>query len=165
MTADCGRAHTANGRSTAHDTFVIERTYDATPARAFKAWADPAAKARWFVGPPEWTLIERSLDFRVGGIEHLKGGFPGGRTSGFAARYLDIVPDRRILYVYDMRLTGTHISSSLATVEFAPAGKGTRVRFTEQAVFVDGYDDCGSRERGTTILLEQFGAHLAAHAV
>ena len=162
MTADCGRAHTAEGRSTAFGTFVIERTYDATPARAFKAWTDPAAKARWFVGPPEWKQIERSIDFRIGGVERLVGEFPGGRTSAFTARYLDIVPDQRIVYVYDMHLSGTFISSSLATVEIEPMDKGTRLRFTEQAVFVDGYNDDGSRERGTTLLLEQFGRYLAS---
>ena len=161
MTDDCGRAHTASGRSIAFSTFVIERSYEATPARTFKAWTDPAAKARWFVGPAEWKQVERSLDFRVGGVERLVGEFPGGRTSAFTARYLDIVPDQRVVYVYDMHLTGTFISSSLATVEFTAAGKGTRLRFTEQAAFVDGYDDDGSRERGTTLLLEQFGRYLA----
>ena len=35
-------------RSTEHSTFVVERTYPASPARVFAAWADPAAKARWF---------------------------------------------------------------------------------------------------------------------
>jgi uncharacterized protein YndB with AHSA1/START domain len=148
------------GRSIAFATFVIERTYDATLARTFKAWIDPVAKARWFGAPGEWKQIERSLDFRIGGIERLVGEFPGGRTSAFTARYLDIVPDQRIVYVYDMHLNGTFISSSLATVEFTLAGKGTHLRFTEQAAFVDGYDDNGSRERGTTLLLEQFGRYL-----
>ena len=162
MTADCGRAHTAEGRSTGFGSFVIERTYDATPARTFRAFTDPAAKARWFVGPPEWKQIERSIDLRIGGVERLVGEFPGGRTSAFTARYLDIVPDQRIVYVYDMHLSGTFISSSLATVEIEAAGKGARLRFTEQAVFVDGYNDDGSRERGTTLLLEQFGRYLAS---
>lgn len=31
-------------RSTDHSTFVIERTYDAPPARVFNAWADREAK-------------------------------------------------------------------------------------------------------------------------
>ena len=35
-------------RSTEHATFVIERTYAASLARVFHAWAAPAAKARWF---------------------------------------------------------------------------------------------------------------------
>ncbi len=151
-------------RTATHATFTIERSYDASPARVFKAWADPAAKARWFVGPADWRLIEREIDFRVGGIERLKGGFPNGRISAFSARYLDIVPDCRIIYVYDMHLTGTHISASLATVEFEPAGGGTLLRFSEQAVFLDGYDDAGGRERGTRVLLEQLGADLETQA-
>ena len=32
-------------RSVTHSTFVVERSYDASPARVFAAWADPGAKA------------------------------------------------------------------------------------------------------------------------
>ena len=39
-------------RSTVHSTFVIERTYPASPERVFAAWSDQAAKAQWF-GPGE----------------------------------------------------------------------------------------------------------------
>jgi uncharacterized protein YndB with AHSA1/START domain len=39
--------------SVEHATFVIERRYDASPARVFAAWADPAAKRRWFGNPTE----------------------------------------------------------------------------------------------------------------
>jgi hypothetical protein len=44
-------------RSTQHATFVIERDYAAAPARVFAAWAEPKAKARWFVGPDEWEKL------------------------------------------------------------------------------------------------------------
>lgn len=36
-------------RSVEHATIVIERHYDATPAEVFAAWADAAARERWFV--------------------------------------------------------------------------------------------------------------------
>jgi hypothetical protein len=49
-----------------------------------------------------------------------------------------------------MYVDGTKISVSLATVEFAKTGKGTRLTVTEQGAFLDGYDDAGSRERGTS---------------
>jgi uncharacterized protein YndB with AHSA1/START domain len=149
-------------RSTTHGTFAIERVYDASPARVFKAWADPAIKARWFVGPTDWMLLERSIDFRVGGKERLSGRKGSGVVSSFDAVYHDIVPDRRIIYCYDMRLDDVHISASLATVELARAGSGTRLTFTEQAAFLDGYDDSGGRERGTRLLLEQLGKELGA---
>ncbi len=148
-------------RSTTHATFVIERTYDASPARVFEAWSDAAAKARWFGGPADkWRQIEREFDFRVGGRERLSGRWPSGTVSAFDGRYHDIVPGQRIIYAYDMHLDEKHISVSLATVEFKPAGGGTRLTFTEQAVFLDGYDDAGSREHGTGALLDKLGAEL-----
>jgi uncharacterized protein YndB with AHSA1/START domain len=148
------------GRSATFGTFTIDRVYDATPARIFKAWADPDAKARWFVGPADWRLLDRAMDFRVGGKERLSGRKGSGIVSTFDAVYHDIVPDQRIIYSYDMRLDSAHISVSLATVELEPTGTGTRLTFTEQAVFLDGYDDSGSRERGTRILLDQLGGEL-----
>jgi len=45
-------------------------------------------------------------------------------------------------------------------VEFKPAGGGTRLLFTEQAVFLDGYDSVASREHGTGELLDALGALL-----
>lgn len=148
------------GRTATHGTFTLERVYDAAPARVFKAWADPAIKARWFVGPSDWQLLERSIDFRIGGKERLSGRKGSGIVSTFDAVYHDIVPEQRLIYCYDMRLDQVHISASLATIVLTPAGAGTRLTFTEQAVFLDGYDDSGSRERGTRILLEQLGGEL-----
>jgi uncharacterized protein YndB with AHSA1/START domain len=151
-------------RLAVHGSFTLERVYDAAPARVFKAWADPATKARWFVGPADWRLLERSMDFRVGGRERLSGRKGSGVVSTFDSVYLDIVPDARIIYSYDMRLDGRHISVSLATIALKPEGAGTRLVITEQGVFLDGYDDAGSRERGTRILLEQLGRELPGGA-
>jgi uncharacterized protein YndB with AHSA1/START domain len=138
--------------------------YDAAPARVFRAWADPAIKARWFVGLTDWQLLERAIDFRVGGKERLSGRKGSGVVSTYDGTYLDIVPDERIIYSYDMRLDGRHISVSMAVVELKPAGGGTHLTLTEHGVFLDGYDDSGSRERGTRILLEQLGAELLGAA-
>ena len=141
-------------RTVTHATFTLERTYDALPARVFAAWATPEAKARRFVGPEGWQRGDYQLDFNVGGREHLSGGPPGGPAHIYDAIYQDIVPNDRIIYGYDMRLDDKRISVSLATVEFKPAGKGTRLTFTEQGAFLDGFDDPSMRERGTVVLLE-----------
>jgi hypothetical protein len=42
----------------------------------------------------------------------------------------------------------------------APAGAGTTLTFTEQAVYLAGYDNPGERERGTRGLLDQLGTML-----
>jgi uncharacterized protein YndB with AHSA1/START domain len=146
-------------RSAEHATFAIERTYDATPARVFAAWADPEAKARWF-GPTE-SASERGLDFQVGGREHFAAGGPNGARYVYDARYQEIVPDRRIVYAYTMDRGQTRISASLATVEIEPAGEGARLLYTEQAVYLDGGDTPAIREHGTREMLEKLAVALA----
>jgi uncharacterized protein YndB with AHSA1/START domain len=69
-----------------HTTVTLERTYPAAPARVFDAWADPAAKARWFGGDTH------ELDFRVGGRESTGGRTPDGKALLATSTYHDIVP-------------------------------------------------------------------------
>ena len=143
-----------------HGSFSLERVYDASPARVFKAFADPAAKARWFSGDAGWKELRREMDFRPGGQEVLHGRFPSGRESLFVARYHEIVPDERLVYVYDMHVNGGFMSVSLATIELTPRGGKTALRITEQAVFVDGQDGNESRRQGTAYLLERIASNL-----
>jgi uncharacterized protein YndB with AHSA1/START domain len=144
-----------------HGTFTIERRYAAAPARVFAAWSDPAQKAAWFRGPDDWTRGEHALDFRVGGREVNEVTPPAGPRSTFEARYLDIVPDERIIYSYEMRLDETLISVSLATVQLASDGAGTRLTFTEQAAFLTDDDDPPHRRLGMAELLDRLGAALS----
>jgi uncharacterized protein YndB with AHSA1/START domain len=139
---------------------VIERDYNAAPARVFAAFADPKQKAKWFGGPEEWEKSDHKLDFRVGGKESVSGGPPGGVVHYYNAAYWDIVPNERIVSAYEMHMDKQRISVSLATLEFKPKGSGTRFILTEQGVFLDGYDDAGERERGTRELLAQLEAYL-----
>jgi len=144
-----------------HGTFAIVREYPHAVARVFAAWVDPAAKARWFAGPPDkWQLLERRMDVRAGGSERVRGKFQNGRVSDFRAHYHDVVPERRIVYAYDMFVDERKISVSLATITFEAAGKGTRLTVTEQGAFLDGYDDNGSREQGTAALMDALGKSL-----
>ena len=146
-------------RSTTHSTFVIERTYDASPERVFDAWSDPAAKARWF-GPPEKPEGAYSLDFRVGGSEHLSIASPDGPVYSFDAVYQDIVPGQRIVYTYDMHKDQARISVSVATIEIEGLGAGTQLTLTEQGVFLDDLDTSAEREHGTNVLMDTLGGYL-----
>ena len=145
-------------RSVEHATIVIERRYPASPERTFAAWADVAAKARWF-GVPEGEL---ALDFRVGGEEHHSGTLPDGRAYTYQAVYQDIVRPRRIVYTYEMLLDDSRISISLATVEFTAEHDGTRLVFTEQGAFLDGHEPPAGREEGMGSLLDALGKELVA---
>jgi uncharacterized protein YndB with AHSA1/START domain len=151
-----------------HDTFTIERTFDASPDRVYEALANPEIKAKWFAGPPSWKLIERTHDFRVGGREHVAGRFENGMTSVFDAQYFDIVPNERVLYSYEMTVNGRKISTSLATFELVPDGKKTKVILTEQGAYFDdpemakyalpGQTQHQSRLAGTQSLMDRMAA-------
>jgi uncharacterized protein YndB with AHSA1/START domain len=147
-------------RSVTHATFVIERTYPSTPSQVFHALADKEAKSKWFVGPDEWKAAKLELDFRVGGREINSGGREGEPIHTFNAIYQDIVENERVIYAYDMHIGDRRISVSLATIVLKPDGLGTRLVFTEQGAFLDGFDDPAGRERGTRDLLEALGKSL-----
>ncbi|TAL01635.1 MAG: ATPase [Rhodospirillaceae bacterium] len=156
-----------------YGNFTIERVYPQAPARVFAAWSNPEVKARWFIGPPPWKLVERAHDFRIGGEELCHGRFSeagtvthgcgaalhGGDTI-FRARYSDIQPDARIVFTYDMSWNGAHRSTSIVGVEILAEGKGTRLIFTEHVVFLDGEDGTESRRTGSAAHLESLAAAL-----
>ena len=145
----------SSARSIKHASFVIERRFDYDPALVYRAWTDPKAKARWFNGPADkWTEQIREMDVRIGGRDRLIGKFVDGSESRFESQYFDVVPEKRLVYTYDMYWQGKKISVSLASIEFVLAGKGTKLVLTEQHAFLDGYEDAGNRERGTRGLME-----------
>jgi uncharacterized protein YndB with AHSA1/START domain len=161
LEAEVARIDGHRVRSAVHGAFHLERTYDATADQVYRALSDEAAKSRWFYGPEGWRLIERAMDFRVGGRERVRGGFQGGVTTTFDATYHDIVPRERIVYTYEMHLDERKISVSLATLQIEPVGhERTKLLVDEQGAFLDGYDHAGARERGTADLLDKLGASL-----
>jgi uncharacterized protein YndB with AHSA1/START domain len=145
-------------RTVEHGTFVLDRTYNAAPARVFRAFADPEHKSRWFgnTGSDD----PRTMDFRVGGAESMSGSIPDGPSYRYDAVYQDIVENERIVYTYDMHLEGRRISVSVATVELLPDGERTRLILTEQGVFLDGLDQPAMREKGTGDQLDKLAETL-----
>jgi hypothetical protein len=64
---------------------------------------------------------------------------------------------------HHMHLAGLLISLSLATVEIAPDGDGTKLTFTEHATFLNGYDDpcAANRKQGSDWMRDRVGQWLA----
>ena len=107
----------------------------------------------------------RTSSSTSGGRERSQGAAPDGRAYSYEALYQDIVPAQRIVYTYDMHLQGTRISVSLATVEFTAVGdNGTRLVFTEQGAFLDGYESPASRAGGMGGLLDSLEKELHGEA-
>jgi uncharacterized protein YndB with AHSA1/START domain len=147
-------------QSVVHGSFRIERTFAAPRDRVFRALTDPDAKAKWFTGGQGYTILEREMDIRPGGRERLNGRWESGLVTTYDAVYFDVVPDERIVFAYEMHLDQRKISVSLATYELKSIGDGTQLVLTENGAFLDGYDDAGSRERGSNLLLDAVGKSL-----
>jgi len=156
-------------RYVTHATFSLERSYPVSAARVFAAWADPAAKARWFAPGPD---SGHQLDFRAGGREVNHGGPESGPVLSFESFYRDIVPDERIVYSSTLSAGNDVVTVSVTTVELTTVelttgqlttGQGgTRLVLTEQGTFLDGREEPDWRERGTAAWLDALGAELSA---
>lgn len=149
----------------ANGTFTIEKTYNASAEAVFSSWADLESRALWFIGPgDDWKAIRRELDFRVGGLEVLHSRFGNGYEPLYESRFYSILPNRHIVFVYDMHLNGEHHSVSLAAVEIESLEpRKTRLIFTEQVMFLDGTsatEGTASRKGGTMDLLNRLGGVL-----
>jgi uncharacterized protein YndB with AHSA1/START domain len=146
--------------SVLHSTFSVERSYPVPPARVFFAFANEATKRRWFAEGEGWEVFEYTLDFRVGGSEISRFRFKDGPEVRNDTIFQDIVPNRRIVFVYRMAVASKPLSASLATVELVPSGSGTLMTYTEQAAFLDGADSAQGREEGCRELMEKLAAEL-----
>jgi len=141
-----------------HNTFVVERSYPASPERVFTAFSDPIQKRDWYLGSRSEIQVY-SLDFRVGGNEIARFR-PGSGTHAdtvFTARsnYQFIDPGKRIVMANTMAKDGLCISAALVSFEFLPTATGTDLICTHQAAFFEGADRPEIRKAGWTYLLDQ----------
>lgn len=142
-----------------HTHFVIERDYAAAPMAVFRAWADTDAKRLWSDCHADHTT-HFSLDFRLYGRESHHVALPGGAHQRIEKVFLDIVPERRIVFAYDIRVDDRALSVSLVTVEFTATRRGTRMTYTEQLAYLEGHEDLAQRRQGTEEGLDRLGLSL-----
>lgn len=79
-------------------TLVITRVFDAPARLLFIAYSEPEHLRKWF-GPVDWPLTLCEVDFRVGGrFRFAMTGPDGVQNTPFGGAYLEIIPDRKIVY-------------------------------------------------------------------
>jgi len=84
--------------STADREVTITRVYDCPARLLFEAWSRPEHLMKWF-GPVGWPLTLCELDFRKGGrFRFAMTGPSGAQNTPFGGEYLEIVPNRRIVF-------------------------------------------------------------------
>jgi len=82
---------------------VVTRTVRGAARHVFEAWARPELFKRWWA-PASFgvTIISYEADVRTGGSYRLEMGHPSSdQTMTFFGRYLDVVPDTRIVWTND----------------------------------------------------------------
>jgi uncharacterized protein YndB with AHSA1/START domain len=107
---------------------VVTRMFDAPPSTVFKAWSQPELFQRWWV-PKSATgisLVSCDMDVRTGGKYRLEFEAGGSDTMAFYGKYLEVVPDERIVWTNDEGEEG-----AITTVTFHDLGGKTLLKFHE----------------------------------
>ncbi|MBX4860619.1 SRPBCC family protein [Rhizobium sophorae] len=107
---------------------VVTRTFNAPPSTVYKAWSQPELFQRWWVpkSAPGVSLVSCDMDVRTGGKYRLEFGAGGSDTMAFYGRYLEVVPNERIVWTNDEGEEG-----AVTTVSFEDQGEGTLLVFHE----------------------------------
>ncbi|MBX4868399.1 MULTISPECIES: SRPBCC family protein [Rhizobium] len=107
---------------------IVTRTFDAPPSTVYRAWSQPELFRRWWVpkSAPGISLVSCEMDVRTGGKYRLEFGAGGSDTMAFYGRYLEVVPNERIVWTNDEGEEG-----AITTVTFEDQGGRTLVVFHE----------------------------------
>lgn len=152
-----------------HGTVSQEVVVAAPVALVWSAFSEPDFRERWFSLPGERSSRSHDLDFRVGGEEITRSTFnnmANPERLELRARFLDVVPERRITISSTFTLNGTLRIASVATTELEATEEGTRVSYLEQyqcfGLVRDGNGDSerGEREGGTRFMLRRLAIAL-----
>lgn len=148
---------TAHELESLHATHTHERTYPVDRRTVYEAWVDRDTKATWFAP----TAHHYELDVRVGGDERLLAEVDGADEVEFRATYLDVVPQRRLVASSTLRPEGRLSTAAIQTVEFNDDGEGgTLLTVTEQATYVDAFEQPEWRRQGVSDQLDALGSVL-----
>ena len=107
---------------------VVTRTFDAPPGIVYRAWGQPELFRRWWV-PKSLSgvsLLSCDMDVRTGGTYRLEFSAGGSETMAFYGKYLEVVPDERIVWTNDEGEAG-----AVTSVTFEDRGGKTLVTFHE----------------------------------
>jgi uncharacterized protein YndB with AHSA1/START domain len=122
-----------------HATLIFERVCEATVKTVFAAFADPKVRAAWGTPSETAVMIYDEADFRIGGRDLFRCGAKIDPKFRGETRYLDIVPNRRIVSSETIEFEGKRLSASLITVDLEPAAdESTYVTLTVQLASFDG---------------------------
>ena len=99
-------ANAGAGEAEADRELIITRSFDAPARLLFEAWSKPEHLKKWF-GPVGYPVTMCEMDFRVGGQWRAAMTGPSGtQQTPFGGEYLEIVPNRKIVFTNGFELAG-----------------------------------------------------------
>jgi uncharacterized protein YndB with AHSA1/START domain len=114
-------------------TIRLHRVLKATPERAYRAFTDADALAKW-LPPYGFTCKVHQIDARVGGTHKMSfTNFTTGNSHSFGGRYLEMKPNELIRYTDkfdDANLPG----EMQVTVTFKKVSCGTELTIVQEGV-------------------------------
>jgi uncharacterized protein YndB with AHSA1/START domain len=117
---------------------VVTRTFDASPNVFFKAWSQSELFRRWWVPKSisGISLVSCDMEVRTGGKYRLEFGIGGSDTMAFHGKYLEVVPNERIVWTNDEGEKG-----AIATVTFLQQDGKTLLTFHEVYPSKEGLEE------------------------
>ena len=143
-----------------HATITLQHSYSAPLERVFSEFADPVARTRWSA-PSNDVLIYDEADFRIGGKDVFRCGPKADPKFRGETRYLDIVPNARVVSSETVDMGGERLAVALTTLDFEPTEDGTNLTVTIQVVSFVGPDMIHSYESGNKSALKNLSQHLS----
>ncbi|MFA5967741.1 MAG: SRPBCC family protein [Sphingomonas sp.] len=106
----------------------VTRIFNAPPSLVYKAWSQPELFRRWWVpkSVSGVSLVSCDMDVRTGGKYRLEFSVGGPDTMAFYGKYLEVVPNERIVWTNDEGEEG-----AITTVTFQDQGGKTLLTFHE----------------------------------
>ncbi len=144
---------------------LVTRTFDAPARFVFEAWTKPDLFKQWWV-PRSMGMTLRSceLDVRTGGRYRLVFGDDHANPVAFFGRYLEVVPNRRIVWTNEE----SGADASVTTVTFQEKNGKTTLVMSELYPTKEALDAAGTGAQEAThetfAQLDELLASLAATA-
>ena len=113
-------------------TLRLWRRFEAAPERVFAAWTRPEALRLWWC-PAGWVPAEIEVDPRPGGLYRLAMNRENDtQVVAVHGRFLEIVPVRRLVYMWRWHGAFPDMLETIVTVEFRAVTGGTELTLRQE---------------------------------
>lgn len=137
-------------------SLTLQRRFNATPAKVFRAWTEPAQFVTW-MRPGDAHVASAEMDVRVGGRYSIVYRKPDGKELEVNGEYLEVVPERKLVFTWIWRYSPDH--ETRVTLLFEPDGDGTWLTLTHERL--EGEAQCEDHRRGWSDGLDSLERYVA----